>query len=345
MKLRRLISGLVIVSLFFIFAMPAPTAQAEKPLKAALLICSMEFPFFITLIEGAKVAGKIFNVEVTEYDGRNDPGVQMKQVEDAIAAGYDAILLNPVSAEGLVPAVKKANAAGIPVFSLDRDVIGGERVCYIGTSNVKAAEKGARTLLKALEASGRPKPWRVVHLWGTPGASSAMERAEGVHNVLDPLVEKGEIEMVADLTAHFSKPEGMRVMEDILAVTSDIDAVITGNDDMALGALEALKGAGVEVGFPDNVIIVGFDAIDPAVAAVEKGEMYATVAQAPYVMGYWGVEAMARYIREGWTPPADTPIYEPTGGIHIKTPAIVILPFKQLVDSLTKSPPALPGIE
>lgn len=343
MKARTLVSLLVIVGLMFTFGMPAPVARAEKPLKAALLICSMAFPFFGAMIDGAKQAGKEFNVEVTPYDGENKPGLQTSQVEDAIAAKYDAILLNPVSAEALIPAVKKANAAGIPVFSLDRDVVGGDRVCYVGTSNVKAAEEGAKTLLKALEASGKSKPWRVVHLWGTPGASAAMERSEGVHNVLDPLVKNNTVEMVADLTAEFNKPTGMKVMEDILATTSDIDGVITGNDDMALGALEALKGAGVKVGFPDGVIIVGFDAIDDAVAAVERGEMYVTVAQSPYVMGYWGVEAMAKYVREGWTPPPGTPVYEPTGGIFIKTPTVMILPFKQLVDSLTRTPSALPS--
>ncbi len=343
MKARTLVSLLVIVGLMFTFGMPAPAARAEKPLKAALLISSFEFPFFVVMVDGAKQAGKEFKVEVTPYDGENKPGLQTSQVEDAIAAKYDVILLNPVSGEALVPAVKKANEAGIPVFSLDRDVVGGDRVCYIGTSNVKAAEEGAKTLLKALKASGKPKPWRIVHLWGTPGASSAMERSEGVHNVLDPLVKDKTVEMVADLTAEFKKPVGMKVMEDILATTSDIDGVITGNDDMALGALEALKGAGVKVGFPEGVIIVGFDAIDPAVAAVERAEMYATVAQAPYVMGYWGVEATAKYVREGWTPPPGTPVYEPTGGVFIKTPTVVILPFKQLVDSLTRTPAALPS--
>jgi ribose transport system substrate-binding protein len=343
MKTRIFISLVVIVCLVFVLGMRPQVARAENPLKAALFICSMEFPFFKVMIEGAEVAGKQFNVEVTPYDGENDPGKQTSQVEDAIAAKYDAILLNPVSAEALVPATKKANAAGIPVFSLDRDVVGGDRICYIGTSNVKAAEEGARTLVKALEASGKSKPWKVVHLWGTPGASSAMERSEGVHNVLDSLVKAKTVEMVADLTAQFQKPTGMKVMEDILATTSDIDGVVTGNDDMALGALEALKGAGVKVGFPDGVIIVGFDAIDPAVAAVERGEMYCTVAQAPYVMGYWGVEAMAKHIREGWTPPPGSPIYEPTGGVFVKTPTVMILPFKQLVDSLTKTPTALPS--
>ena len=343
MKIRTLVSLLVIVGLMLTFGMPPSVVRAEKPLKAALLISSMAFPFFGAMVDGAKEAGKEFNVEVTAYDGENKPGLQTSQVEDAIAAKYDAILLNPISAEALVPAVKKANAAGIPVFSLDRDVVGGNRVCYIGTSNVKAAEQGAKTLLRALKASGKSKPWRIVHLWGTPGASSAMERSKGVHNVLDPPVKNKTVEMVADLTAQFNKPTGMKVMEDILATTSDIDSVITGNDDMALGALEALKGAGVKVGFPDGVIIVGFDAIDPAVAAVERGEMYVTVAQSPYVMGYWGVEAMAKYLREKWTPPPGTPVYGPTGAIFVKTPTVMILPFKQLVDSLTKTPPQLPS--
>jgi ribose transport system substrate-binding protein len=343
MKLRALVSLLIIVGLMLTFGMPPPAARAKKPLQAALLISSMAFPFFGAMVDGAKEAGKEFNVEVTAYDGENKPGLQTSQVEDAIAAKYDAILLNPISAEALVPAVKKANAAGIPVLSLDRDVVGGKRVAYIGTSNVKAAEEGAKTILKALKASGKAKPWRIVHLWGTPGASSAMERSKGVHKVMDPLIKNKTVEMVADLTAQFNKPAGMKVMEDILATTSDIDAVITGNDDMALGAMEALKGAGVKIGFPDGVIIVGFDAIDPAVAAVERGEMYCTVAQSPYVMGYWGVEAMAKHIRERWAPPPGTPVYKPTGAIFVKTPTVMILPFKQLVDSLTRTPTALPS--
>ena len=109
MKTRTLISLVVIVCLIFAFGMRPQVARAEKPPKAALFICSMAFPFFKVMIEGANDAGKEFNVEVTPYDGENDPGKQTAQVEDAIAAKYDAILLNPVSAEALVPAVKKAD--------------------------------------------------------------------------------------------------------------------------------------------------------------------------------------------------------------------------------------------
>lgn len=311
--------------------------------KFALLICNMAHPFFVDIVEGAQAAAKVWGIDVVVFDGRNDPVLQISQTEDAIVAGYDAILLNPLTMEALVPAVEKANEAGIPVFTLDRDVVGGVRICYIGTDNIKAAEDGARALLAKLEAVNRPKPWRIVHLWGTPGASSAIERYVGVHNVLAPLVAAGEVELIADLTAYFDRAKGMKVMEDILATTIDIDAVIAGNDEMALGALEALKAAKLKVGEPDGILIMGFDAIPDAVDAVKRGDFIGTVAQAPYIMGYWGVEAAIRHLREGWLPPAGTPIYKPTGALHLDTGGYVVtLQNVEEIVVLVKTPPPLP---
>jgi len=320
------------------------TGSAQE--KIALFICNMAHPFFVDMVEGAQDAAEALGAKVVPFDGQNDPATQLAQVEDAIAAGYDAILLNPTSLEAMVPAVAKANEAGIPVFTLDRDVAGGERIAYIGTANVDAAEAGARYLLSKLLLLGRPLPWRIVHLWGTPGSSAAIERSTGVHNVLDPFVEAGVVEIVADLTAYFDRAKGLHVMEDILATTVDIDAVITGNDEMALGALEALKGVGLKVGEPDGVLIMGFDAIPDALDAVKRGDFIGTVAQAPYIMGYWGVEAAVRHLREGWLPPKGTPVYEPTGALHLDTGGYIVT--AENVDSiaaLVKTPPPLPGTE
>jgi len=334
---------LILLSMVLILTLSASGVMAEvKPLRAAVMVCNMAHPFFMAMVDGAKDAGKKFNVEVTIYDGRGDPEVQTRQTEDAVVMKFDTILLNPIDVEALVVAVKAANRGGIPVFTLDRDVIGGERVAYIGTDNVKAAEEGAKSLIRFLATVKRPKPWRIVHLWGTPGASSAIERSKGVHNILDPLIKTRDIELVADLTANFDRATGMKVMEDILATTRKIDAVITGNDEMALGALEGLKAAGLKVGLPGGVLIFGFDAIDDAVKAVERGDFVATVAQAPYVMGYWGVQAMVKYIREGWKPPAGTPVYPPTGALHLNTPAVVVVPLPDMVAAITKTPPSLP---
>ena len=318
---------------------------AEAP-TIAVFISTLKNPYFVTLADGAKAAGEEFGAEVVIYDAQDDAALQLSQVEDAIAAGVDAICINPVHTEALIPAVEKANEAGIPVFSVDRDVLGGERVCYIGTSNVLAAEQGAATLIRYLALAKRELPWRIVILEGIPGASAAVEREEGFKNVFKPLIDRGAIEVVADLTAYFDRAKGYQVMSDILATTTDIDAVIAANDEMILGALEAIKAAGLKVGFPDGILLMGFDAIDDAVAAVKTGELVGTVAQAPYIQGYWGVEAAYRYLVEGWRPPEGTAIYPPTGALFIPTPvAVVTAENVDQVAQITRTPPPLPGTE
>lgn len=333
------------IGLLALVILALPLVAQEVP-SIAVFISTLKNPYFVTLAEGAKAAGQQFGAEVVVYDGQDDAALQLSQVEDAIAAGVDAICINPAHTEALIPAVEKANEAGVPVFSVDRDVLGGERVCYIGTSNVLAAEQGAATFIRYLALAKRPLPWRIVILEGIPGASAAVEREEGFKNVFGHLIEGGAIEVVADLTAQFDRAEGYRVMSDILATTTDIDGVIAANDEMILGALEAIKAAGLKVGFPDGIILMGFDAIDDAVAAVRSGELVGTVAQAPYIQGYWGVEAAYHYLVHGWRPPEGTSIYEPTGALFIPTPvAVVTAENVDQVAQITRTPPPLPGTE
>jgi len=103
------------------------------------------------------------------------------------------------------------------VITVDRDVSGGERLAFIGTSNVLAAQMGAVELLAALMRSEKPQPWRIVLLEGIPGASSAIERERGFKNILQPFVDQGAVEIVADLTANFARDQGEKVMSDVLA--------------------------------------------------------------------------------------------------------------------------------
>ncbi len=333
---RLVLAVLVLVVGGLVFAQQKPVI--------GVFISTLKNPYFVTMAEGARAAGEKFGAEVVIYDARDDAALQLKQVEDAIAAGIQAICINPVHTEAVIPAVELANKAGVPVFSVDRDVVGGVRVCYIGTSNVLAAEEGAATLIRYLALAKRPLPWRIVILEGIPGASAAIEREQGFKNVFNPLIQGGVIKVVADLTAYFDRAQGYRVMADILATTKEIDAVIAANDEMILGALEAIKAAGLKVGFPDGILLMGFDAIDDAVNAVRSGELVGTIAQAPYIQGYWGVEAAYRYLVEGWRPPAGTAIYPPTGALFIPTPiAVVTAENVEQVVAITKTPPALPG--
>lgn len=120
---------------------------------------------------------------------------------------------------------------------------------------------------------------KVAELQGTSGASAAIDRSEGFHKVAD-----SKLNVVASQTANFNRTEGMSVMENMLQADDDIKAVFAANDEMALGAVEAMSGAG------KNVLVVGFDATDDAIAAVKAGRMAATVAQQPELIGSTAVE-------------------------------------------------------
>lgn len=345
MKFKLLISLLLVMGLVISIG-AVGLVGAEKP-KIALFVSTINNPYFVTMADGAKAAAADFGADITVFDGQNNSATQTTQVEDAIAKGYSAILLNPTNQDALVPAVKEANAAGIPVFSVDRDVKGGERIAYIGTSNVLAAEQGAATFIRYLSLTKfkKPLPWNIVILEGIPGASAAVEREEGFKNVLQPFINSGMVKVIADQTAQFDRATGLKVMEDILATTKDIDGLIAANDEMALGALKALKEASVPVGVANNgVIIMGFDAVDDAVAAVKAGNFVGTVAQAPFIQGYWGAEAAILYVEGKWNVPPDTQTYEPTGAKFIPTPvAIVTAENADTIKTLTMAKPPLPG--
>ncbi len=137
---------------------------------------------------------------------------------------------------------------------------------------------------------------KVAELQGTSGASAAIDRSEGFHKVAD-----SKLNVVASQTANFNRTEGMSVMENMLQADGDIKAVFAANDEMALGAVEAMSGAG------KNVLVVGFDATDDAIAAVKAGRMAATVAQQPELIGSTAVENAVNIIN-GVSIPSSIPV-------------------------------------
>ena len=137
---------------------------------------------------------------------------------------------------------------------------------------------------------------KVAELQGTSGASAAIDRSEGFHKVAD-----SKLNVVASQTANFNRTEGMSVMENMLQADGDIKAVFAANDEMALGAVEAMSGAG------KTVLVVGFDATDDAIAAVKAGRMAATVAQQPELIDSTAVENSVNLIN-GVSIPSSIPV-------------------------------------
>lgn len=200
---------------------------------------------------------------------------QASDVEDLIQQGVDLILINPTDSEAVVATVEAANAADIPVITVDRSSEGGDVVAHIASDNIAGGELAGEYLL-GLVGEGA----QVVELEGIAGSSAARDRGEGFNNIAN-----GKLEVVAKQTANFNRAEGLTVMENILQGNPDVKAVFAHNDEMALGALEAIEAAG------KDILVVGFDATGDAVKSVEDGKLAGTIAQKPDLIGQKAVRS------------------------------------------------------
>ena len=293
-----------------------PVAPKPKKLNVAFWVGNLASPYWISCKDGAEKAAKDINdyfgeelCTVTTFDARDDPDIQTSQIESVIGAGiYGAAVLPAVVAEAMVPAFKKLYDAKIPAITYDREIAPEGRkyrlFCII-TNNVEAAAMETEALIKELEKSGKPKPWKIAVNCGHPGASSAEDRRTGHHLILDPLVEKGDVIIVNEQYHEGWKRELARAtIERVLAKHPDLAAVICSNDDMALGSIAAIEGAGKVPGV--DVLVAGFDAISEAIEAVRKGKLNVTIGQAAKIMAYWGVYSAFLHVNTGWMPPVET---------------------------------------
>jgi ABC-type sugar transport system substrate-binding protein len=255
--------------------------EGEGP-RIGLSISTLNNPFFVTLRDGAQDAAKKAGAKLMVADAQDDAATQQDDVQNFVTQQVDAILINPVDTEAIVPAVQAANQANIPVLCLDRGASGGEIETLIASNNVEGGRMAAEELID-LVGSGP-----VAQLEGIPGTSAARDRGQGFEEVMNG---QDEVELVASQTANFLRDQGLNVTENVLQSNPDIKGIFAQNDEMALGAVRALGDrAGSEVK------IVGFDGIDDALKAIQDGKMNATVAQQPARMGSLGVENAMKVI-------------------------------------------------
>lgn len=240
--------------------------------SVGLAISTMNNPFFVTLSEGAEAKAKELGVTLIVADAGDDSAKQTNDIEDLVSRGIKVLIVNPVDSDAVAPAVESAISKGVKVISVDRVVNGVEVDCSIASDNVAGAKLAAEYLVELVGEGAK-----CVELEGVNGASATIDRGQGFHEVAD-----SKLNVAASQTANFNRAEGMTVMENLLQAHPDVKCVFAHNDEMALGAVEAVSGK--------DIVIAGFDATDDAVAAVREGRMAATVAQKPDLMGATAVE-------------------------------------------------------
>ena len=267
----------ILISMVLVLSLGS-MVSAQETFTIGYQVQDLGNQYWITLADGVKdKAAEMDNVEVTVRDARTDPAVELSNVQDLITQGIDLLLLSPWDSNSGATVVEEANKAGIPVIVLDIGVSSGDIESFLVSNNYGGGQKAGEYMAELLEGEGQ-----VGHIQCQPGYELLDARGNGF---VDVVTEEG-IEVVATQPGDSQRSKGMTVMQNMATANPDIDGVFCENDEMALGALEALNSSRML----DQVEVIGFDGTDEAIQAVKEGRMTATVAQQPYKMGQMGVE-------------------------------------------------------
>lgn len=262
----------------------AGPAMAEG--TVGLSVSTLNNPFFVTLSEGAQQAADALGIELVVVDAQDSVSKQVSDIEDLVTREVDVLIVNPTDSDAVVPAVRGAIDAGIPVVAVDRGVNNVDLAYFVVSDNIAGGVLAGTYICEQIGFEGN-----VVELEGIPGVSATRDRGAGFNQAIEETCP--DVEVVARQTANFNRAEGLSVMENILVAQPEIDALFAHNDEMALGALQAVASSG------RDILVVGFDATDDAVGAVEECTMGATVAQQPDQLGAQAVEIAGEVIADG----------------------------------------------
>jgi ribose transport system substrate-binding protein/inositol transport system substrate-binding protein len=279
------------------------SAQADKPLTILESVPGLTFPFFVHMMNQMKAeAEKQGGITVIESDGQVSSPKQTADIEAAITQGVNGIVISPNEVDAMAPALQEAVDAKIPVVTIDRRVDKVEGIlAHVGADNVKGGEAQGNLVMKLF-----PNGAKVMNLQGQSGASPAIDRNKGLHNVLDAAKDKYKI--VFEDTAGFDRAKGLAMTESALAgMDTPPDVIVAANDDMALGAMEAVKGRNLA----GKIAIIGFDSLPEALAQVRDGGMTATIEQFPGLQSRTAVQILVAYLRDGKAPEAKVKLLTP----------------------------------
>ena len=260
--------------------------QAAAKQKIAVVISTLNNPWFVVLGETAKARAVELGYDATIFDSQNDTAKEASHFENLIAAGYKAVLFNPTDANGSVANVQKAKAAGVPVFCIDREI----NSTNAATAQMLSDSYSGCVALGQYFVKVVGKEGKYAELLGIVGDNNTWNRSKGFHSVVD---RYPGLKMVAQQSADFDRAKGLEVFESILQKNPDISAVFCGNDAMAMGAYQALVAAGKA----DKVKVFGFDGADDVVKLIAEKKIAATGMQFPKVMAQKAAEFADEYIK------------------------------------------------
>jgi ribose transport system substrate-binding protein len=267
------------------------------PPKIAVVISSLNNPWFVFLGESAAAKAKALGYEAKIFDSQNNTALEADHFENVIASGYTAILFNPTDADGSVANVLKAKSAGVPVFCIDREI----NSTSAATSQILSDSYSGAVAIGKYFVQLMNKKGTYIELLGIVGDNNTWARSKGFHSVVD---NYPSLKMVAQQSAEFDRNKAMDVMESLLQAYPDIDAVFCGNDGMAMGAYQALVSAGKD----KKVKVFGFDGAEDVITSIGENKVAATGMQFPKIMAETAAQFAHEYINGRRDFPSKIPV-------------------------------------
>ena len=259
------------------------SAPAMAKDAIALVISTLDNPFFVTLKEGAEKQAKALALGLVGRGSQSGPAKALGKVEYISVRGVKILLINPTDSDAVGNAIAVANQKKLPVITLDRAANKGQVIAHIASDNTAGGEMAGNYIAEKLG-----KGAKIIQLEGIAGTSAARERGAGFAKA----AQAHDFKILASQPADFDRSKGLNVMENLLTAQPEVQGVFAQNDEMALGALRAIQAAGKK-----DLVLVGFDGTDDGVKAVKGGKMAATIAQQPEKIGEIGVQTADKVLK------------------------------------------------
>jgi ABC-type sugar transport system substrate-binding protein len=307
-------SGLVVLSLLSMLGCgsgstpglgPDPSSAVEAGAdspdgtagRMAVVVSTLNNPWFVVLAETAKARAEELGHTAVIFDSQNDPSLEASHFDNLLSAGYQAVLFNPTDADGSIASVRKAKAAGVPVFCIDREINADDAAAaQILSDNYSGCVELGQYFVEQVGEEGN-----YAELLGLLGDNNTRNRSEGFHSVVDRF--EG-LKMVAQQSADFDRTKALEVTESILQANPDIVAIFCGNDAMAMGAYQALDAAGRA----EQIKVFGFDGSADVVNSIRAGKIVATGMQFPKLMARRAAEYADQWLQGKRDFPQKTPV-------------------------------------
>jgi inositol transport system substrate-binding protein len=279
--------AILIAAFILVLAGCSHTASdAKKAPVIGVSLLNLSNEFIVMLNQSMEEKARELGVQLIVNDAQRSADRQVQQVESFVAQKVDAIILNPCEVEASAPAVDKALAGGIPIVNVNSETRSAP-TAFVGSRDEDSGRIAMEYIAKRLDGHGN-----VLMMYGYMGQAAQIKREQGA---LDVLSRTPGLKLIAKQTAEWDRAKAMALMENwIQSYGNSMNAVFAQNDEMAMGALQALEQAKKK----DKVVLVGVDAIADALAAVRAGRLDATVFQDAKGQGAAAVETAAKIIRK-----------------------------------------------